>query len=359
LKPELTYLLIAYGIFFVVTLFFAVLINGLLVKFSRNLGTRSNTGNQVRWNVQEKPSFGGISFFIIFLISICCLSFFFDNSSLFHNIKLLGIAFATTVGFLTGLFDDAFNTKVIVKLLSQILCGVILVITGTTITLFDYDILNYILTVLWVVGMMNSINMLDNMDGISTIVSIFIFVAIFIDNALGSGLGDYNNMLLLGIITALIGFLVYNFPPSRMFMGDTGSQFLGVLLAAFSITYLWNHSEANQIYIPAKQIISVLLIFALPLIDTTTVTIKRILQGRSPFVGGKDHTTHHLVYLGLSDTKVALVFTVLSLVSLCLGLWCLSLTEWTRWYTFGFAAYFVIVFTVLFTIANTSKPKAQ
>jgi UDP-GlcNAc:undecaprenyl-phosphate GlcNAc-1-phosphate transferase len=234
----------------------------------------------------------------------------------------------------------------------------ILVFTGTSITLFDNNILNYIFTILWVVGIMNSINMLDNMDGVSTIVSIFIFLAIFIDNVLGSGLRDNNNMLLLGIITGLAGFLFYNFPPSKMFMGDTGSQFLGVLLAAFSITYLWNHKEINSIDIPAKQIISVILIFALTLVDTITVTIKRILKGRSPFVGGKDHTTHHLVYLGLSDTKVALVFTILSLVSLCLGLWCLSIQEWSRWYTFGFAAYFVMLFSILFIIANTSKPKA-
>jgi UDP-GlcNAc:undecaprenyl-phosphate/decaprenyl-phosphate GlcNAc-1-phosphate transferase len=358
LKTELIYLLISYVIFFIITLFFAILINGLLVKFSGNLGTRSNTNNQVRWCVQEKPSFGGISFFIIFLISISGLSFFFEFSNVFHNIKLLGIVVATSVGFLTGLFDDAFNTKVIVKLFSQILCGVILVITGTTIKLFDYDMLNYILTVLWVVGMMNSINMLDNMDGISTIVSIFIFSAIFVENVIVSGLGDNNNMLLLGITAGLIGFLIYNWPPSKMFMGDTGSQFLGVLLAAFSITYLWNHNEINSVDIPAKQIISVLLIFALPLIDTTTVTIKRLLQRRSPFVGGKDHTTHHLCYLGLSDKKVAITFTLLSIVSAGLGLLSLSITEWSRWHTFGFAAYFLILFTILFTIANISKPKA-
>jgi UDP-GlcNAc:undecaprenyl-phosphate/decaprenyl-phosphate GlcNAc-1-phosphate transferase len=358
LESEFVYFLVAYGIFLVISLFFAILINGLLVKFSGKLGTRNNTNNQIRWNVQEKPSFGGISFFIIFLISISGLSFVFENSSLFHNIRLLGIVIATTIGFLTGLFDDAFNTKVSVKLFSQILCGLILVISGTTITLFDNNILNYIITILWVVGMMNSINMLDNMDGISTIVSIFIFSVIFIDNVLGSGLQDDSNMLLLGIITGLLGFLFYNFPPSKMFMGDTGSQFLGVLLAAFSITYLWNHIEVKKTEIPAKQIISVIIIFALPLIDTTTVTIKRLLKGHSPFVGGKDHTTHHLVYLGLSDTKVALVFTILSLISLCLGLWCLSIQEWSHWYTFGFGFYFVILFTVLFVIANTSKPKA-
>jgi UDP-GlcNAc:undecaprenyl-phosphate/decaprenyl-phosphate GlcNAc-1-phosphate transferase len=358
LKTEILYLLIIYIIFFILALFFAILINGLLVKFSGNLGTRSNVDSQIRWNTQQKPSFGGISFFIIFLLSIFALSFFFENGSVFHNIKLLGIVGATAGGFLMGLFDDAFNTNVVLKFLSQIACSVVLILTGTYITIFDSDILNYLLTMLWVVGMMNSINMLDNMDGISTIVSIFILFAILIENIFVSGLGDSYNLLLLGINAGLIGFLVFNWPPSKMFMGDTGSQFLGVLLAAFSILFLWNHHEINNSDIPAKQIISVLMIFSVPLIDTATVSIKRILKGRSPFVGGKDHTTHHLSYLGLSDKKVAIAFTILSLVSLGLGLWSLSITEWSRWYTIYFGAYFMILFAILFSIANISKPKA-
>ncbi len=358
METESVYLQIAYFIFFFITVFFALLINRLLVKFSDNLGTRSNANNQIRWNTQQKPSFGGISFFIIFLLSIFSLSFFFDTSYVFHNVKLLGIVAATCMGFLIGLFDDAYNTKVVVKLLTQISCGIILIISGTYISIFDYPILNYIITIIWVVGMMNSINMLDNMDGISTIISIFIFSAIFIENVFLGGLHDNINMLILGIIAGLIGFLVYNFPPSKMFMGDTGSQFLGVLLSALSIIFIWNHHDNNIPDNHYKQIFSVLLIFALPLIDTTTVSIKRILKGSSPFKGGKDHTTHHLSYLGLSDRKVALIFTLLSVLSMIMGLICLSITRWSHIYTLLFSCYFIVLFITLFYIANLNKQKS-
>lgn len=358
MEKELVYLPIAYIIFFILVIFFAILTNGLLVKFSGNLGTRSNTNNQIRWNSSQKPSFGGISFFIIFLLSLSALSFVFENSNVFHNVKLLGIVGATSIGFLMGLFDDAFNTNVVLKFLTQISCGLILIATGTYVTVFNSDILNYFVTVLWVVGMMNSINMLDNMDGISTIASISILLTIFIDNILLSGLQDNINMLMLGVIAGLIGFLIYNWPPSKMFMGDTGSQFLGVILASFSIVFLWNHPQEDHVIVSSKNIVSVLVIFAVPLIDTATVSIKRIIRGRSPFIGGKDHTTHHLSYLGLSDKKVAFVFVILSLISMVLGLLSLSITQWNHLYTILFSAYFMVIFIILFYISNLNKQKS-
>ncbi len=352
------YSFIAYISFFVVSLVFSILINRILVKFSKNLGTRSKTDNLVRWNTGAKPSFGGISFFIIFLLSIAALSFFFQDNALFHNYKLMGIIVATALGFITGLFDDAFNTKVYVKLFSQILCGVILISTGTYITFFENTYLNYLLTIFWVVGMMNSINMLDNMDGISTVVSLFIFIGILIENVLVRRMGIHVGIIILGINSALIGFLVYNWPPSKMFMGDTGSQFLGVLLAAFSIIFIWNYKENDLSEIPVKQFCAILLFFALPLIDTTTVSIKRILRGSSPFVGGRDHTTHHLSYLGLSEKKVAWVFAVLSFISMALGILCLNITTWKSVYTIGFISYFIVLFSILFYIANINKERS-
>ncbi|HNZ44242.1 MAG TPA: hypothetical protein PKN41_12985, partial [Bacteroidales bacterium] len=93
--------------------------------------------------------------------------------------------------------------------------------------------------------------------------------------------------------------------------------------------------------------------------DTATVSIKRILKGKSPFIGGKDHTTHHLAYLGLSEKQVALLITFLSAVSVALGTICLNIHQWTHAYTAIFVAYFVILFTVLFTIANITKDKSN
>jgi len=356
-KTDEIYLIIAYFSFFIVSLFFSFLINKILVKFSGNLGVRGSVQNQIRFNTQSKPSFGGISFFIIFLLSIAALSFFFQEGSLFHNYKLLGIIEATTLGFIMGLFDDAYNTRVPIKLFSQILCGVLLIVTGTYISVFENNYFNYIFTVLWVVGIMNSINMLDNMDAISSLVAIFIFLGILIENIIVHQAASNLNMVIVGIVSALIGFLFFNWPPSKMYMGDTGSQFLGVLLATFSIIFIWDHKENDLNEIPTKQICAVLLFFALPIIDTTTVSIKRILKGKSPFIGGRDHTTHHLSYLGLSEQKVAIVFAAISFISMILGIICLNIKVWTHFYTVVFVAYFLILFVVLFYIASINKDR--
>lgn len=353
------YSLVAYFSFFIVSLLFSILINRILVTFSKNLGTRSKTETLIRWNTGDKPSFGGISFFIIFLLSLVALSFFFQKDNLFHNYNLLGIVVATTMGFIMGLFDDAYNTKVLIKLISQILCGIVLIVSGTYITIFDNNFLNYILTLLWVVGIMNSINMLDNMDAISTLVAVSVFLGLFIDNFFIQGIMTNLNMIILGVISALFGFLFFNWSPSKLYMGDTGSQFLGVLLAAFGIIFIWNHKEYNLDEVPTKQVCAVLLFFTLPIIDTATVSIKRILKGKSPFVGGRDHTTHHLFYLGLSERKVALIFAAVSCISTVLGLICLNIPVWNHYYTAAFVAYFLILFIILFYIANINKERSQ
>ena len=146
---------------------------------------------------------------------------------------------------------------------------------------------------------MNSINMLDNMDGITAQTSFFIITTAIIFLSFNSGFEKYDYMICLGAIGSLIGFLFYNFHPSRMFMGDSGSQFLGLLVAIIGIKYFWNIEDFKTgTTIPTKQIVTVLIVFTLPIVDTTSVVINRIARKSSPFVGGKDHTTHHLSYLG-------------------------------------------------------------
>ena len=348
---------ISYTVFFAAAIVFSILINGLLLRFSKTLGTRGNNDNLIRWSSTNKPSFGGISFFIMFLLSILAYTFFFNSAEFFLNIKYLGIFLATALGFLMGLFDDAYNTKVPVKLITQITCGIILIATGTYIHFFELDILNYILTVFWVVGMMNSINMLDNMDGITTLVSLFIFITVFINNIIGGLALHPLNIIMLGMISSLLGFLYYNWQPSKMYMGDTGSQFLGIVLAATGIIYFWNFKEPGGEEIVTKQVVMVALIFLLPITDTTTVFIKRIRAGKSPFIGGKDHTTHHLSYAGLSDRGVALVFAAISAVSMALTLIALHLRTWSHLYTLFFGLYILTVFSVMFYLANKNTPK--
>jgi UDP-GlcNAc:undecaprenyl-phosphate GlcNAc-1-phosphate transferase len=163
-------------------------------------------------------------------------------------------------------------------------------------------------------------------------------------------------MILLGVMAALLAFLYFNWHPSKMYMGDTGSQFLGVFLAAIGIRYLWNADLPTGDLISAKNLFLPIIVFIMPIIDTTTVVINRLGRGQSPFVGGKDHTTHALAYLGLTDGQVALVFWVLTLISLILVIIMEKfLGEWTHNYTMLFAGYFLSMFGIFFYAARAVR----
>ncbi len=352
-------LIFIYSLFFISALIFSLIINRFLLKFARNLGIRNTSETIIRWSSTSKPALGGISFYIIFLFSVICISFLIPAYQEFFNLQTLGILVVATIGFLTGLFDDAYNTHPWIKFFSQLLCGVILIFTGTYITIFESQLLNYSITLFWVVGMMNSINMLDNMDGITTIVSLSVAVIIFTGLMLREEWMNPLLIIVIGLMAVLLGFLYYNWNPSRMYMGDTGSQFLGVLLASLGINFFWNGAGFSMESSSLMRFLSVAIVFALPIIDTTTVFYKRIARGRSPFIGGKDHTTHHLSYLGLNDKQVALVFTALSLVSFFLAV---SMTHFVRtWQVFHhilYGSFFLVVFLFLFIVGNLNRSKS-
>lgn len=365
-------------LFFVCIGMFSFLLNGLLLKFSKTLGIRNTDETVIRWSTASKPALGGISFFICFLISVAGYAVFFsENNPLYHDKRLLGLLASAGIAFLMGLSDDAYNTRPLFKLLTQIICGIILIFSGIYISVFDpeYSGLNYLLTVFWVVGMMNSINMLDNMDAITAVVSFFIIltaiVLFFLRNfhLVGeTALANFSILYLLmmvGVMASIVGFLFYNWHPSKIFMGDTGSQFLGVFLAAIGIMFFWNkdvYPTPLSIGVEAKtkHIMIVILAFIIPLTDTTIVTINRILRGQSPFVGGRDHTTHSLSFLGFSDSQVALIFGGVSFISFIFILLINNFIEnWNYYYLILFASYFLIVFFILFRCTRIEKVKEK
>jgi len=345
-------------LYFILAFLLSLLINHLLLKFSKTLGIRNfKDKNIIRWNSEEKPSLGGISFYIVFLITIVSFAFLNRSYNEYLNLQMLGLFLAVTIGFLLGLFDDAYNTKPLIKLFAQILCAFILIVTGVYIDFFQNDIYNYLLTLFWVVGVMNSINMLDNMDGITSVVSLSIIFVVLTSLVLQNDITNPLFVILLGPAAALTGFLFYNWNPAKMFMGDTGSQFLGVFLASIAILFFWNGTDINGDKINSMNFMLVVIAFSLPIIDTTTVFIKRIKKGSSPFVGGKDHTTHHLSYIGLSEKKVALVFLMFSLMSFLMALFIINfVNNWSNTHFLFFGLYFVLIFLVLFIIAN-KNPK--
>lgn len=346
------YLILVYSSYFISTVILSFLINGLFLKFATTLGIRNTNDMIIRWNPQSKPALGGISFFIIFLLSAASYPIFFEQARVLFSRPLLGILGACTLAFLMGLSDDAYNTKPILKFIVQICCGVILVTTGTYIHFFqspDNLYFNYALTIFWVVGLMNSINMLDNMDGITTLVSITIILNALMILYLNNDIYNIHIILLLGVLAALIGFLFFNWHPSKMFMGDTGSQFLGMFLAVMGIIYFWNTADVKGNFIQSKQLFVTLLAFAIPLIDTTTVTINRLMKKRSPFVGGKDHTTHSFFFMGVTEKRIAIMYTGICFVSMFFNFLIIKcIDNWSYLHITLFSVYLILLFWFMY-----------
>lgn len=348
---------IKYIIFFCGTLIFSLLINRIFLRFVKSLGIRNTTDTVIRWNPSSRPSIGGLTFYIVFLLSLSVYSIAFNNRGDIFNLREIGVLLSCTLGFLMGLADDAYDTRPILKSLTQIGCGLILVLTGTSIELFGHFIPDMLLTLVWVMGIMNAINMLDNMDGIAGSVSIVIAMTMLSCLTIMHHVNNLYFILITGLICSLGGFLYFNWYPSKLFMGDSGSQFLGTLLAALGIMFFWNLEPVEPAYAnTSKQILVPLLAFIVPIVDTTTVVINRLSRGQSPFVGGKDHTTHNLARIGLRESKVALTVTIISLISAALILYNYDGNEILELgKAIGLTFYILIVFLLLFAATQYKK----
>jgi UDP-GlcNAc:undecaprenyl-phosphate GlcNAc-1-phosphate transferase len=355
------YLITFLALFFLISAFFSFLINWLFLKFSFNLGARNNNEmTQVRWSLNIKPAIGGISFFIVFLISISVIGTLPRQTDYLLDKHLIGIIASTSLGFILGLADDAYNTNPLAKFIIQLSCAFILIISDVYIKISGNPAFDFIVTIIWVIGLMNSVNMLDNMDAITTSISMCIIaglIGVIIITA--PSLNAFYLVMLVGVMGALCGFLFFNWNPSKIIMGDTGSQFLGVFLASTSILFFWNFRDAQSTaYLQFRQFVIPMLLFIVPLIDTVTVTFRRLLRKQSPFVGGKDHITHHLAYLGLSDKMVAITLIFTSLLSIPIALLLiLNLIPWDSWVTAGAFAYFGAVFILFQVLYNIGKKK--
>ncbi len=305
--------LLVFGFAILTSLF----VNVLLLRFSTTLGIRNKNDVIIRWSNQSKPSLGGVSFFIVFLIASIFFTILDREGYIFHNRKFIFFFIAGGMAFVMGLADDAYNTKPLAKLLIQIFCGVFLCFGGSVFNLFNNDFLNYGVTIFWVVLLMNSLNMLDNMDGITGTVCLFVLLSCQISMLQHSDFSQSIWQILnIAVIGSIIGFLYHNIHPSKLFMGDAGSQFIGFFVAFMSIEFLANtNSISASLGFNWQGLILVLIVFTVPFADTVSVIINRLSKGIPPYVGGKDHTTHHLVYKGKTDRQVWILFTSLAIFS--------------------------------------------
>lgn len=343
---------------FLLSALLSMAINLFMLRYTGNIFSKNLPENTVRFSTARKPAIGGVSFFACFLFGIIAYLLFFpyERGSL-NTLEISAIISTVSMGFILGLYDDLRNSPVWIKFLVQFSIAGILIASGISIELFQgLPILNYVLTVVWVVGIMNSINMLDNMDAITTITSLSIFTTVLVIIGLKQDFLNPDFIIMLAVAGGLIGFLRYNWNPSKIYMGDVGSQFLGVVLAIVGIKYFWNFSDTNDMLVNSKQIIVIAMAFILPITDTTTVFYKRIARGQSPFVGGADHTTHHLSYIGLSVRQVGLLFLTIGVLSALFIVTILTyISIWSYWHFALFAVYVLMVFISLFYIANLNK----
>ncbi|MBU4346861.1 MAG: hypothetical protein KKH29_06045, partial [Candidatus Omnitrophica bacterium] len=251
-----------------------------------------------RWHQHPTALLGGAGIYLAFVISALCLGLINKSS--------LGLLSGATLLFVVGLLDDKFHFAPYIKLFAQIVAGCIVIFSGIVIDLPLNILLSVLLTLFWIVGVTNAFNLLDNIDGLAAGIAVISSLTLFFSSIFFS-----NNPL--GIIAlilsgAALGFLPYNFNPAKIFMGDSGSMFLGYSLAVISIAGTARHISNFLI----TMLIPVF-ILSVPIFDTIFVMVVRALQRRRIFKGGKDHTSHCLVTLGLSPRKTVLLLYSMSI----------------------------------------------
>ncbi len=238
--------------------------------------------------------------------------------------KLLLILGLATLIMLVGLIDDRKALGWRVRLAAQFGLAAVFARFGVEITLFGLSpIVGKVLTVLWLVGMTNAFNFLDNMDGLAAGVGL-IAALVFAGAQIQAG-SLFVPAVLLGLVGALAGFLVHNRHPARLYMGDAGSNFLGFLLGTLTVagTYFrYGRGESPW------GVLAPLLVMAVPLYDTTSVVLIRLREGRSPFVGDRRHFSHRLVECGLTPPQAV---RTIYLVTLTAGLGSLLLHGLDGW----------------------------
>ncbi len=265
-------------------------------------------------HAHSTPLLGGAAIFLAFLIGILSQWDVITVSKV--NAQMSGILGGAVILLILGLVDDKTGMGPEIKLLGQFIAAMVLYKSGFRITFLGHYYLDLVVTYLWIIGMTNSFNLLDNMNGLSAgiaVIAAFFFGVISWMN--GQGIVSIISFCLCG---SCLGFLRYNFPRARIFMGDAGSLIIGMVLSTIAIAGNWKSDGfLTSISIP-------ILVLAYPIFDTTLVTIIRISEGRSVFQGGKDHSSHRLALLGLR-TRNTVIFVYL--VCLMLGISAVLVTK--------------------------------
>ncbi len=265
--------------------FFVALLSTHLVRIAAIKLKWISIPREERWNTRFVALMGGIAVFISFVVTFL----------IFQPLEYVMVGLGGVLMFGVGFWDDRFEIKPIVKFLVQFLAASLLIFGGFTINSAWPFWVAIPITYLWIVGITNAFNLLDNMDGLAAGTAVIVSI-VFGGLALKFGLSSVATLSFI-LAGATGGFLVFNYNPAKIFMGDCGSLFIGYMLAAFPLML-----EPALSAFSAASILPVLAaVSILPIFDTTLVTFVRLFKGRSPSQGGSDHSSHRLVFGGLSE----------------------------------------------------------
>jgi UDP-GlcNAc:undecaprenyl-phosphate GlcNAc-1-phosphate transferase len=256
-----------------------------------------------RWHRRPTALFGGVAIFVSFVITVALFARIPDPNM---RTRFAGLLVGATLMFLLGFMDDFLHLKPSTKLIGQVVAACVMIYSGVYFNILGQPFITIPLTVVWVVGITNAFNLLDNMDGLAAGIAAICSFTIF---ALNMILGVDQSISIVALIFcgALLGFLIYNFNPARIFMGDCGSMTVGFTMAGLSIVGTWE--QASNVFL---LLLVPVLILGVPIFDTTFVTVTRRLTGRRMSVGGRDHTSHRLVALGMSERRAVLILYAIS-----------------------------------------------
>ena len=295
---------------------------------------------------QPVPVLGGIGLFISMWLAVAVATLAFDSIHQAISGSILYVLLGALVIFLTGLSDDLKPLSAWIKLLSQIAAGLILYMGGLQIDPLSIpfygpvEIGSYsvIITVAWVVGLTNSINLIDGLDGLAGSVSLIGALSLTV---LGWLFGIHEVAL---FASALVGFLVvflyYNHYPARIFLGDNGSLQLGYYFAVMSLIVPVKSFTAAALYVP-------LLALGVPILETALSFARRLISGRNVMAADRRHIFHYLTLAGFSPKTTLIVFSSISLV---FGLLSIAMFFWNRLLVLGLLALFMVVIFIIFFI---------
>ena len=302
---------------FGISLCFSYLLTPLMRNIALKKGILSKPGKRMV-HARSIPYLGGLAIYFAFIITMLVLFYTNQQFSIESLQRLKGLIIGGTLIMLLGLWDDIKNIKPMTKLIGQIAIALLMFTYGFRIEVITNPLsngeihiplfLSILITLTWIVGLINAINLIDGLDGLAAGVTVIVsgallFIALF--------LGNYITVFLLAILAgAALGFLKFNFYPAKIFMGDAGSMFIGLVLASVAlIESQYKSATAAVLLVPITAL-------AIPIYDTFTAVIRRILKRGSIFRADKKHLHHRLLSTGLQQRQIVLF---LYLVTLYLG----------------------------------------